>query len=259
MSICDGAGIAALISSVKYVAKKPERGQQKLEPPAMLRKAMFFLGSMLAITYISTAADSWLHASSTSVSIPSIKPFDRAGVKTNFGREINQTTCEIAATPADQFSVVKLAAATCGLLNDGAHQLTAELAEGIRVIDNSSTINQMVLTNDQTAIVVPLNIPQSVSYKAKTLGVKAQCARYVTFMPLSYFSRRFLFDRCLSVTKQCLNPKVVGGNLDYGPDAVLNLDCVHGGLNYVNSTTLMSACPLSNKGLCVNWQNIPSK
>ena len=37
----------------------------------------------------------------------------------------------------------------------------------------------MVLTDDQTVIVIPLSIPSNITYSAKTLGVKSQCATYV--------------------------------------------------------------------------------
>lgn len=176
MAMCNGAGLSSLFSSVKYVVKKPQNGQKVARPP-ILRQSMIFLGSLLAVTYITAAADAWLHASSTSIIIPSSAPYNSPTVP-NFGREINATACQLASQSQDG-GPVTVSTATCGLLNDGAHGTTAKLGEGIRVVHNASTVHQMVLTDDQTVIVIPLSIPSNITYSAKTLGVKSQCATYV--------------------------------------------------------------------------------
>lgn len=174
MSMCNGAGLSSLFSSVKYIVKKPQNGQRVDQPP-ILRQSIVFLGSLLAVTYLTAATDSWLHASSTSIIIPSNAPYNSRTVS-NFGREINATTCQLANQSSNSGPI---STATCGLLNDGAHGTTAELGEGIRLVHNASTTHQMVLTDDQTVIVVPLSLPPNITYSAKTLGVKSQCATYV--------------------------------------------------------------------------------
>jgi fermentation-respiration switch protein FrsA (DUF1100 family) len=176
MSMCNGAGISSLFSFVKYVARGSGTGQKIAYPP-ILHQSMFFLGFLLTVTYITAAADSWLHASSTSVIIPSNGPYN-SSIVPNFGCELNATMCQIASQSIGGAPVV-ISTATCGLLNDGAHQITAEFGEGIRVVHNVSSIHQVVLADDQTAIVVPLNLPPSITYSAKTFGVKSQCAMYV--------------------------------------------------------------------------------
>ncbi|KIM38940.1 hypothetical protein M413DRAFT_29853 [Hebeloma cylindrosporum] len=235
MSMCNGAGLSSLFSSLKYVVQKPQTGQKAARPPILVQ-SMFFLGSLLTVTYITAAADSWLHASSTSVIISSNGPY-KSTITPNFGREINATTCQLASQSKDGSPVV-IAAATCGLLNDGVHETTAALGEGIRVVHNASTIHQMVLTDDETVIMIPLSVPSNITYSAKTLGVKSQCA---------------------SITKQCLQPITsTDGTVSYGSDAVLSLDCTKGGIKYVNSTILSPLCALDSQGICTYGLDIPS-
>ena len=126
MAMCNGAGLSSLFSSVKYVVKKPQNGQKVVQPP-ILRQSMVFLGSLLVVTYITTATDSWLHASSTSIIIPSNAPYNSPTVP-SFGREINATTCQIASQSRGGSPTV-ISTATCGLLNDGAHVVTLTLGE----------------------------------------------------------------------------------------------------------------------------------
>jgi len=176
MAMCNGAGLSSLFSSVKYIIEKPQNGQKVVRPP-ILHQSMIFLRSLLAFMYITAAADSWLHASSTSIIIPSSAPYNFPTIP-NLGHEINATTCQLASQSKDG-SLVMVSTATCGLLNDGAHRTTATLSEGIRIVHNAPTVHQMVLTDDQTVIVIPLSIPSNITYTAKTLGMKSQCVTYI--------------------------------------------------------------------------------
>jgi hypothetical protein len=141
---------------------------------------MVFLGFLLAITYLTAAADAWLHASSTSIIIASKTPYN-SHVIPNFGREINATLCQLAGQ--DNSSVMgHIAAASCGLLNGGSGGSGATLGEGIRVVSNSSTLHAVVFADDQTAIVVPQSLPSNIRYSAQTLGVKSECTTYVRIL-----------------------------------------------------------------------------
>ncbi|KDR67245.1 hypothetical protein GALMADRAFT_283600 [Galerina marginata CBS 339.88] len=230
MSMCNGAGISSLFSTVKYMVKGPKSGQKVTRPPILLQSTVI-LGSLLAVTYLTAAADSWLHATSTSVVISSSSSFSSPTPPT-FGREIDDDQCQKASASGGQ------QAASCGLLNNGARGTTDGLGEGIRVVSNSSTIHRIVLADDQTAIVVPLSVPPNITYSAKTLGVKSQCR---------------------TITKQCMQPMTLpDGTLDYGPDAGLYLNCSKGGISYVNGTKLSPLCPFDSQGVCTFGWEVPS-
>lgn len=178
MSMCDGAGISSLLGSVKYLLKKPTSGHNILQPP-ILRQAIAFLGSMLAITYLTAAADSWLHASSKSVIIPFTSTY-RSLIVPDFGREINNTMCALAQGN-DTNTVMPVNSASCGLVNGGSGGSGMTLGEGLRVVSNTSSLHSVVFADDQTALVVPQNLPSNISYSARTLGVKSQCVSWVHF------------------------------------------------------------------------------
>jgi hypothetical protein len=137
---------------------------------------MVFLGSLLADTYLATAGDSWLHASSTSIIIPSNAPYNSPTVS-NFGREINATMCQVAGQNNNGCQVVSAGQIQYGAMA-GALNL-AVVGEATRIVGNTSTVHKMVLTDDQTIIVVPLRLPPNITYSAKTLGVKSHCDTYV--------------------------------------------------------------------------------
>ncbi|PPQ97614.1 hypothetical protein CVT26_002372 [Gymnopilus dilepis] len=229
MLMCNGAGLSSILLSAKYVIKRPKSGQKVSQPP-ILRQSIIFLGSLLLVTYITAGADSWLHASSTSVIVQSNTPYNSLIVP-NFGREINGTMCQLASTGGP------ITSASCGQLNDAASYTNAAIGEGIRTADNASTIHRVVLTDDQTAIVVPESLPPNITYVAQTVGLKSQC---------------------VSITKQCLDPTIVGGQPDYGPDAVLDLNCAKAGIKYLNGTMQSGLCALDSQGICTLGFEIPS-
>jgi hypothetical protein len=174
IAICNGAGLCSLFSSVKYALKKPQNEQKVVQPP-ILHQSMVCLGSLLAVTYLVAAADSWLHASSTSIIIPSNAPYNSPTIS-NFGREINATMCQ-AVGQSNGCPVASVGQITYGAMSGELN--LAVVGEGIRIVHNASTVHKMVLTDNQTIIVVPLSLPPNITYSAKTLGVKSQCATYV--------------------------------------------------------------------------------
>ena len=178
MTICNGAGLSSLFSSVKYVVKKPQNGQKVVHPP-ILHQSMVFLGSLLAVTYLTAAADSWLHASSKSIIVPSNAPYNSPTVS-NFGRQINATVCQVGGQPDSKGGCQVASPDQAPAPGTMAAELNfAVIGEAIRIVHNASTVHKMVLTDDQTIIVVPLSLPPDITYSAKTLGVKSQCATYV--------------------------------------------------------------------------------
>jgi hypothetical protein len=178
MSMCNGAGLPALFSAIKYTFKRPGMGEKAARPP-IFHQSMVFLGFLLAVTYLTAAADAWLHASSTSIIIPSKSPYNSLVIP-DFGREINTTLCRLVSQ--DNSTLNQLPTASCGLLNPGTGGSGATLGEGIRVASNASTVHRVVFADDQTAIVVPQNPPSNVTYLAQTLGVKSECTTYVRIL-----------------------------------------------------------------------------
>ncbi|KAH9474523.1 hypothetical protein JR316_0012984 [Psilocybe cubensis] len=227
--MCNAANLTAFFSSAKFMATKGD----KLTPAPMLRRSIFVLGSLLAVSYIVAAADAWLHASSTGIVIPSISAYTGSALP-QFGREINETMCQEASV-FDTDAVGHITAASCGILNPGSGGSGNKLAEGIRVLSNSSTLQRVVFTDDQTALLVPQNLPSNITYEAQAVGVKSQCT---------------------SITKYCIYI-----TSDYGPNAFLNLDCSKGGINYQNSsaqTQIPPLCALDGQGVCTIGIDIPS-
>ncbi|KAH9474521.1 hypothetical protein JR316_0012982 [Psilocybe cubensis] len=227
MSICSGANIGSLFSSMKYLVIKPamKNSVDRVAPAPILRQSIFALGSLLVISYVASGADAWLHASSTSVLITSMSPYT-SSTPSNFGREINATMCQIATARNDS---------TCGIIGTGSAGTGITLSEGLRVISNTSSLHRVVFTDDQTAILVPQTLPPNITYTSRTLGVKSQCT---------------------SITKYCI---FKDGVLGYGPQAKLNLNCADAGIKYVNSTGVSGLCPIDNQGLCTSATGIPSK
>ncbi|KDR66408.1 hypothetical protein GALMADRAFT_147995 [Galerina marginata CBS 339.88] len=232
MSMCNGGSLSSLFKSVKYIFKGPSKEEKTAQPPPILRQSVFILASLLAVTYLAAAADSWLHASSTSVIITSHSPFNSL-VISNFGREINATMCQLASR--DNTTVTgQLSTSTCGMVNLGSGGSGMMLGEGLRVVSNGSDLHRVEYLDDQTAILVPYTLPTNITYSAKTLGVKSQC---------------------MTITKECIQPTTSGGETDYGSDAELNLNCSMAGIKYVNGTEKMPLCALDDQGICTTgWQ-----
>ena len=179
MSICNGANLPALFQAIKYLFKLDKKAQkQHLATPRLLRRACALLFYLLVLSYIISAADAWFHATSTAVVVQSSAGSVHSDLAINFGRQINYTQCEEAMN-----SVGPIFQATCGL-TDSTGASNGPLAEGARTVSNSSSLNRVVFTNDQTAIIVPNSIPPNITYTAQTVGLRASCERFV---PVCYW------------------------------------------------------------------------
>ncbi|KAF8898218.1 hypothetical protein CPB84DRAFT_1780608 [Gymnopilus junonius] len=127
---------------------------------------------------------------------------------------------------------------TCGLISGGSGGSGRTLAEGVRVVSNSSSLHRVVYADDQTAILVPNTLPGNITYTAQTMGVKSQC---------------------VSVTRQCAVGTQSGGLIDYGPDAALNINCTKSGVKFNATAQDQTAlCALDTQGNCIYGWNIPS-
>lgn len=179
LSLCNGANLPALFSSLRYIFRLNNSVVNKrLETPRPLRISIIILFSLLASTYLSTAADAWLHASSSSINLFSIIPYghtELATMQRNFGRQINSTLCDPA-----RYNPGSPSQYTCGLVSGGSIGDGKTRTEGLRVVSNSSSLHSVVFTNDQIAILVPQSLPDNTTYTAQTLGIRSQCASCVT-------------------------------------------------------------------------------
>jgi len=180
VSLCNGANLPALVSSLRYTFRiNNDVANKGLKIPRPLRISIIILFSLLASNYLATAADSWLHASSSSVNLLSVVPYSHTELGTigrNFGRQINSTLCDPKTYP-DGSSSQK----TCGLVSGGSFGDGRVRTEGLRVVSNSSSLHKVVFTNDQIAILVPQSLPDNTTYMAETLGVRSRCATFVMF------------------------------------------------------------------------------
>ncbi|KAF8955571.1 hypothetical protein BDZ97DRAFT_1926616 [Flammula alnicola] len=236
LSICNGANISALFTSLKYLFRgKKSHKVQDIQSPPILRRSILLLALLLTVVYIATAADTWSHAVSQTIAITSNRAYSLSAIR-NFGRAINATMC---APIPNNVNEGLMDQNTCGLINFGSGGSGATFAEGLRVVSNSSAFHRVVFTDDQIAILVPQNLPGNITYSAQTVGVKAHCT---------------------TVTKQCMTPMSnPDGSLDYGPDASLSLNCTKGGVKYYgNGTTQNGLCSLDSSGNCVSGWEIPS-
>jgi len=142
----------------------------------MLRNSTLLLTLLLVLSYATIAADSWLHGTSEATTIDDLKPL-ASGAPSNFGRVINTTLCD----PPDNGRVLlPPERQSCGLTGPPT-MASAPLTrvEGIRVMTNSSTLHQVVFADDGTAVIVPQDLSKNVTYTATSVGVKAECKRYV--------------------------------------------------------------------------------
>lgn len=157
--------------------------RQIIRTPAILSKAVFTLGLLLCFAYGITLLDTWLHVSSRSVIITQMSPYE-SGFRTDFGRQINVTYC----TTSDEDDTVPYDASSqatpnnlCGLEQSSGRGFTESIGEGMRTLSNSSSINKVVYTDDQTAIMAPSYLlpTDNVAFEANTIGIHSACQRYV--------------------------------------------------------------------------------
>jgi hypothetical protein len=171
VSICNAANFGAAFDSATYLLGSDKREQyRKLPTPPLLRRSLIILIALLMLSYITSGADAWFHATSKAIAIPFISQYSGA---MDFAREINSTMCD-----QDWTSRGAPALATCGQLDDGSQSGLLSRPEGLRTISNSSSINRVVFTQDQTAIIVPESVPPNVTYTAETIGLKSTCAGF---------------------------------------------------------------------------------
>ena len=157
--------------------------KQDLPVPRLLRRALAVLFYLLLLSYLVTASDAWLHATSKATIIQSTTPIQSGSLQADFGRAINTTQCtEAMATSSPDSSFY----ASCGQILGLAGHDSGPIREGLRTISNSSSINRVAFTDDQTAILVPDTLPANISYTAKTLGFKASCKRFVITLLCSF-------------------------------------------------------------------------
>ncbi|TFK38978.1 hypothetical protein BDQ12DRAFT_722828 [Crucibulum laeve] len=196
LQILSSANIAALFSSMKSIHSA--RSKSRLSTPPMLRHSMMLLFIFLCTSYVISAADAWLHASSKAITLESTTAYIGSSPEL-FGRAMNTTRCDRSRYTS------ALTQNTCGLLSGGSGGDGRARMEGLRTISNSSSMNRVMYADDRTAILVPQSLPSNITYTATTLGVKASCR---------------------SITRECLAPvPSVNDSLDYGPNARLKLDC----------------------------------
>ncbi|KAF8995980.1 hypothetical protein BDQ17DRAFT_1364875 [Cyathus striatus] len=208
LSICNGAGIMNLYNGVRYVFTG-DKSRRNIHAPLILRQSVFFLFLILLLSYIISGADAWFHATSRAITLNFNTPFSSSSASSNlvnFGREINSTMCQIAATAVDPTGTTQQ---SCGLQNDGtAGSDMVTRQESLRALSNSSLVNRVEYTDDQTAIMVPTSLPSNITFAGTTIGVKSACK---------------------SITNGCLAPTTDFG---YGPSAYLQLDCNKAGELY---------------------------
>jgi hypothetical protein len=176
LSLCKGANVPALFSSLRYIFRLNNNvANEGLKTPRLLRISIIILSSLLASMYLATAADAWLHVTSSSVNLHSVVPYSHAEFATierDFGRQINSTVCD----PATYTNGTK-SQQTCGLVSGGSLGDGKTRTEGLRVVSNSSSLHRVEFTDDQIAILVPQSLPDNTTYMAQTLGVRSRCTR----------------------------------------------------------------------------------
>ncbi|PPQ66040.1 hypothetical protein CVT26_010796 [Gymnopilus dilepis] len=233
LTLCSGANFSALFSSIKYVfgIGQPSGNGKAPRHPPILHQSILFLGSLLTVTYIAAGADAWLHNTSKSISIVSISSYSSVATA-NFGREINSTLCD-----PSQYVNGSVGQLTCGLISGGSGGSGRTLAEGVRVVSNSSSLHKVVYADDQTAIIIPNTLPDNITYTAQTIGVKSQCR---------------------SITRQCVYGIQEGQLVDYGPDAAANINCTRSGIAFNSTAAERSLCALDSQGNCIFGYDVTS-
>ena len=141
----------------------------------MLSQSIFLLGLFLVSSYAVAAFDTWLHLSSSAISITQLHPLS-SSVRA-YGKQINETQCAESYTK----NQMPLTQSLCELVSDNDDAFGFSAPEGLRTVSNSSDSNQVAYTDDQHAILVPssLDINPNISYSASTYGVQTSCERCV--------------------------------------------------------------------------------
>lgn len=179
-SVLQSANILGWIKVCSHLLRLTKNSKRHtLPPPRLVTQAISSLSLLLVLSYLTSAFDIWLHASSQGYNAVTSQP---TSVSENswFGRQINETRCTYYADVLAGQTGSQL----CGLLTDFAHvdsglnlypNDTSSIGEASRTLTNTSEVNQVVFTSDQEAILVPATIPSAISYEATTVGVMTSC------------------------------------------------------------------------------------
>ncbi|KAJ7211957.1 hypothetical protein C8J57DRAFT_1604412 [Mycena rebaudengoi] len=192
MRTLNGANISALWHGSNYiVGRGPAPGGRTLARPPILRHAVSMLLFFLLLAYAVTGTETWLGVASDAVPYEVTSTIDDAQLLQH-GRQVNETRCQEAAGSGNL-------PYQCGL-NFGSSGHLPQASMQILSMNGISDTNDIALTDDSTAIIVPpaSQIADSISYVATTLGVKSTCT---------------------SVTSQCIDQERLG------PDAFLFTNC----------------------------------
>ncbi|KZO92136.1 hypothetical protein CALVIDRAFT_567711 [Calocera viscosa TUFC12733] len=195
-------------------ASKELRGRHRASPTwPLLVNALAVMGTLLALSYISTVLQLWLN--NTTHATFAYLESEVETLNQGFGRQVNQTMCDYyAAAYGDSWTgQYGYLTSLCGLQfavedrssDDQMFFLSA--STGSRILSNSSIRSQVVFTDDQQAILVDTAV--NASYTGSTVGVRSTCR---------------------SVTKECI-PEYSSGHIQW--------DCTDSGLG-VNITSSAS-------------------
>ena len=184
MTLFQGASIFPWITTTARVFRLHRSSKLSAHPiPRLLQRSIRVIGSLLLLSYLTSAFDTWLHVSSITGFIQSETSYSSKGLM--LGKTINEARCAYYAaqdpTGTDPFSPL------CGLFLPSTisyYDLSASATEATHTLGNSSTSNFVHLTDDQHAILVPASIPARIAYNASTIGVNSQCRRWVMSAPV---------------------------------------------------------------------------
>ncbi|KAG8887515.1 hypothetical protein FRB98_009478 [Tulasnella sp. 332] len=231
MSILQGANILSWLKVQSHLSRITRSGKrQTISPSRLLTHAAHALGLLLALAYLTTALDFWFHLSSESKALAVVLPHTPVMGDTLFGKQINETLCALYGSNATALDYQTSLGSICRLVladprnwpntlavSDLQNYFSASRLEGDRTALNTSTLNQVVFTDDQQAILVPPYIPPNVTFEADTVGVRITCQ---------------------SVTKNCVDTK--------STTEAPNFDC-HGSPNLVIDNKAVQASPRSGE------------
>lgn len=209
-SILQSANILGWVKVFVHHMRLTKTSKRHVLPaPPLLTSAISTLSLLLLLSYLTSAFDVWFHASSEGYVVTTSKS-QVLSDHTMFGRQINETRC---AYYANLWANIQPDNQLCGLLTGFFHTDvgkfywppdTHSIGEASRSLTNTSSVNQVVFTSDQEAILVPAVIPPAVSFDAVTTGVKTSCKSCVPSLLSSL--RPLLTLALIRITNQCIDP-----------------------------------------------------
>ncbi|KAG8873858.1 hypothetical protein FRB97_006379, partial [Tulasnella sp. 331] len=168
MSILQGANILSWLKVQSHLSQITRDGKrQTISPSRLLTHAAHALGLLLALAYLTTALDFWFHLSSESKALAVVLPHTPVMGDTLFGKQINETLCALYGSNATALDYQTSLGSICRLVladprnwpntlavSDLQNYFSASRPEGDRTALNTSTLNQVVFTDDQQAILL---------------------------------------------------------------------------------------------------------